>query len=123
MTNVNATELAERYFSTWETIDEPERAELAAQVFAKDAVHKAAPAGVSFTGLDEIVQNISRVNRENIQQAGLSFSRGAVVPNDDAVLVRWSGQAPNGQTVGTGADVLVLNAEGLVQTLYMFNGQ
>lgn len=114
--------IAANYFELWMTADDARRHELATQLFTSDAVHHAAPADVHFEGVDAIEANITRVNTENIQKAGLSFQEGDIRSNHDSLQVEWSVQAPNGQTVATGRDFLLINDEGKITKLYMFNG-
>lgn len=114
--------VAAAYFELWGTTDDARRHELATSLFAADAVHHAAPADAHFEGVDAIEANITRVNTENIQKAGLSFHEGEIRENHDAIQIEWSVSAPNGHTVGTGRDFLLINAEGKITTLYMFNG-
>lgn len=120
---METTTLADAYFELWGTTDDARRHELAGEVFAASAVQHVSPAGVSLTGLDAIEANIARVNRENIQQAGMTFTEGEVTPNHDALQVRWSVVNPAGATVATGRDFLVLDGDGRVAALYMFMGQ
>ena len=115
--------LAEDYFELWGTTDDARRHELASKVFAASAVQYVSPANVSLSGVDAIEANIARVNKENIQQAGMSFAEGEVTPNHNALQVRWSVVNPAGATVGTGRDFLVLDDDGQVAALYMFMGQ
>lgn len=119
---MDTTTLAAAYFELWMTTDDARRHELATQIFTKDAVHYAAPANIHFDGADAIEANITRVNTENIQKAGLSFREGETRVNHDALQVEWSVAAPNGQTVASGRDFLMLNDAGKVTKLYMFNG-
>lgn len=114
--------IAASYFELWGTTDDARRHELATTLFAADAVHHAAPADVHFEGIEAIEANITRVNTENIQKAGVTFHEGDVRPNHDAIQVEWSVAAPNGKTVGTGRDFLFINDEGKITKLYMFNG-
>lgn len=112
--------LAADYVTLWKTTDDAERAMLAEKIFADDASHYAAPAGVGFHGRDAILANVADVNMKAIQTAGLKFVGGDAVPNGDGLLVEWSAEAPDGKTVRSGRDVLVLNEAGRVSALYMF---
>jgi len=120
---METTTLADAYFELWGTTDDAHRHDLAGKVFAESAVQYVSPANVSLTGVDAIEANIARVNKENIQQAGMTFTEGEVTPNHNALQVRWSVVNPAGATVGTGRDFLVLDDEGRVTALYMFMGQ
>lgn len=113
-------DFADKYVTLWKTTDDAVRAEIAAELFAEDAQHHAAPANVSFVGRADILANVTKINKEAIQGAGLTFTGGRSLPNGNSVLVEWSAQAPNGQTVREGSDVLILNDAGQATTLYMF---
>lgn len=117
---MTVTQFANDYVELWKTVDADTRASLVDKLFAEDAKHYAAPAGVSFIGRDAILQNVANINMQAIQTAGLKFVGGDAVGNGDSILVEWSAQAPNGATVQSGRDILVLNDEGKVETLYMF---
>lgn len=60
------------------------------------------------------------MNQGAIQKAGLQFKGGEGTVNHDAILVEWHAEAPNGQTVRSGRDIMLLNGEGKVRQLYMF---
>jgi hypothetical protein len=120
---VSATELVELYFELWKTTDDNERHALAGKIFTDAAVQYAVPANVSFSGVDQIEANIAKVNKDNIQQAGLQFHAGNSIANHNSVQIEWSVAAPNGKTVGTGRDFLLLDEDGRVTALYMFMGQ
>lgn len=40
----------------------------------------------------------------------------------EALLLRWSMRAPSGDVVGRGADVVLRDADGRIETVYMFMG-
>lgn len=119
---MSATEFADKYFEMWKTTDEAKRQALGKELFTEDATHYAAPANVKFESRDAILANITRINTENIQKAGLQFQVGSITPNHNAIQIEWAVAAPNGTVVGTGRDFLVLNNEGKATTLHMFNG-
>ena len=119
---MKSEDLAAAYFEVWMTTDDDRRHELASQVFTESAVHYAVPANVEFRGIEAIESNIKRVNKENIQGNGLSFTSGDVTPNHNTLQLEWSVETPSGQTVATGRDFLLINDDGRVQALYMFNG-
>ncbi len=118
---MNATKFAEKYFEMWKTTDDSRRRALGQELFTEDAAHYAAPANVKFEGRDAILANITRINNENIQKAGLQFLVGSITPNHNAIQIEWSVAAPNGTVVGKGRDFLILNSEGKAVTLHMFN--
>lgn len=116
-------EFATDYVQMWRTTDVAERETLATKLFAEDAVHHAAPANVTFDGRDEIIANVTSINEKAIQGAGLTFIGGVSVPNGNGILIEWSAEAPNGQTVQSGRDILILNDEGKASNLYMFTSE
>lgn len=119
---MKSEDLAAAYFEAWMTTDDDRRHELARQVFTESAVHYAVPANVQFRGVEAIESNIKRVNTENIQGNGLSFTSGDVTANHNTLQLEWSVETPSGQTVATGRDFLLISDDGRVQALYMFNG-
>ena len=120
---VSATELVDQYFELWKTTDDDNRHALAQKIFTESAVQYVAPANVSLSGLDAIEANIAKVNRENIQQAGLTFLPGESVSNHNSIQVNWAVANGAGDTVGTGRDFLLLDDNGQVTSFYMFMGK
>jgi hypothetical protein len=120
---VNATDLVKDYFQLWATTDDEQRHRLVGKVFATTATQYVAPADITLQGAEAIEANIARVNRENIQTAGLHFRHGATTPNHNSVQVEWEVADSSGNTVGTGRDFLLLDDNGRVTALYMFRGQ
>jgi len=120
LTQMALQEFATDYVQLWRTTDSAERATLASKLFAENAVHYAAPANVTFDGREAILANVTSINEQAIQGAGLKFIGGVSVPNGNGILIEWSAEAPNGKTVRTGRDILILNDEGKASTLYMF---
>ncbi|MCX4471340.1 nuclear transport factor 2 family protein [Micromonospora sp. NBC_01655] len=119
---MTASTLVDRYFDAWATTDTAHRHELVTSIFAENATHHAAPANVTFTGREEIEANITRVNNENLVKAGLSFAPGDFRENHNSVQLEWTVNTPDGTTIARGRDFLLLNPEGQIEKLYMFNG-
>ena len=119
---MTAATLVDHYFEAWATTDPTRRHELVGTIFAEDATHHAAPANVTFTGCEEIEANIARVNSENLVRAGLGFARGEHRENHNSIQLEWTVNTPDGTPVARGRDFLILNAEGRIAKLYMFNG-
>jgi hypothetical protein len=117
------TNLVDDYFELWQTTDAAARHELIQRVFAESAVQYVVPADVTISGIDNIEANIARVNKENIQAAGLAFRAGNSVPNHNSVQVEWEIANPKGDKVGGGRDFLVLDDGGRIAALYMFMGR
>jgi hypothetical protein len=120
---VNASDLVNDYFELWKTTDDDQRHMLASKIFADSATQYVAPANIALSGVKAIEANIARVNRENIQAAGLSFREGKSTPNHNSVQVEWEVADPSGNTVGSGRDFLLLNDDSRVTALYMFMGR
>jgi len=78
------------------------------------------PIGVSVQGVDEIAAHVTRVHEQNIAERGLRFVYDQHAEAADALLLRWSMLAPDGSAVGRGVDVVFRDADGLIQTVYMF---
>lgn len=53
---------------------------------------------------------------------GLTFAYDQHIESGDSILLRWSMLAPSGDVVGRGVDIVFRNADGRVQTAYMFMG-
>lgn len=119
---MTASTLVDHYFDAWATTNTAHRHELMNKIFTADAAHHAAPAGITFTGREEIEANIARVNSENLVGAGLSFARGEFRVNHNSIQLEWTVNTPDGTTVARGRDFLLLNPEGQIEKLYMFNG-
>jgi hypothetical protein len=119
---MNANEFAQTYLSVWKTTDDGERSLLAKKLFAEDAVHHISPAGVSFTGREDVEANIARVHKEQIAAHGLQFRVRDAVLNGNAVQLPWEIASPAGDTVKSGTDFFVLDEDGRITALYMFQG-
>jgi hypothetical protein len=117
---MNANEFADNYLEVWKVSDDGERSTLVKKLFTEDAVHHIAPADVSFTGRDEIEANIARVHKENIAALGLQFRVGTAVLNRNSVQLPWEIASPAGDTVKSGTDFFILDEEGRISALYMF---
>ena len=119
---MDAKELMDTLLAAWTTHDDQERRTLAEKVFAESAVQYIAGDDLKFAGRDEIVKNMERVNKEQIQGGGVVFGFGKTVPNHDGVYQEWDITAPNGNVVRTGRDFYLLNDEGKVTAFYMYGG-
>ena len=118
---MNIQDLVNHYVELSATTDDHRRHDLVGQLFTESAVHYAAPANVSFTGIEAIEANIARVNTENLG-AGLQIRQGDFLPNHNAVQLQWEVMTPGGKTIGTRRDFLLLNDAGRITALYVFNG-
>ncbi|MDT7729665.1 MAG: hypothetical protein QOI21_6241 [Actinomycetota bacterium] len=119
---MDAKELMDTLLETWKTHDDDERRALAEKVFAEVAVHYIAGENLSFTGRDAILENMNRVNKEQIQGGGVVFGFGKTVTNHNGIYQEWDITAPNGEVVRSGRDFYVLNDEGQISAFYMYGG-
>jgi hypothetical protein len=120
---VNTTDLVKNYFQLWATTDDEQRHQLVSTVFAPAAAQYVTPGDLTLQGSAAIEANIARVNRENIQTAGLHFRQGATRSNHNSVQVEWEVVDSAGHTKGTGRDFLLLDNNGRVTAPYMFRGE
>ena len=85
------------------------------------SLHISSP-GLSLTGATDIAAHIERVHNDLIANKGLTFSSDQRAESGDALLLRWSTTAPNGDVVGRGVDTVFRNTDGKVVNAYMFMG-
>ena len=117
---MDANEFTDSYLQVWKVSDDGERSALMQKLFTEHAVHHIAPADVSFVGRDEIEANIARVHKENIAALGLQFRVGTAVLNANSVQLPWEIASPAGDTVKSGTDFFILDEDGYISALYMF---
>jgi hypothetical protein len=111
-----------QYLETWTELDPERRRANIDRMWAADGRMVVSSLGLTVRGVDEIAAHIGRVHEQNIAGAGLRFAYDQHVEADDALLLRWSMLAPGGSAVGRGVDIVFRNADGLVETVYMFMG-
>jgi hypothetical protein len=116
------TDFDRQYLETWTERDPERRRANIDRMWAVDGRLVVSSAGLTVRGVDEIAAHIGRVHDENIVGHGLTFAYDQHVEADDALLLRWSMLAPDGSAVGRGVDVVFRDADGLVETVYMFMG-
>lgn len=110
------------YLRTWTEPDAGKRLALIEQVWAPGgSLHISSP-GLSLTGATDIAAHIERVHNDLIANKGLTFSYDQRAESGDALLLRWSMTAPNGDVVGRGVDTVFRNTDGKVVNAYMFMG-
>jgi len=120
---MTAASLVDRYFDAWATTDPARRHELVGTTFAENATRHAAPANVSFLGRGGRDRSEHRPReRRDLVRADFSFTRGEHRENYDSIQLEWTVNTPDGTAVAWGHDCLLLNAEGQIAKLYMFNG-
>ena len=110
------------YLSTWTEPDAGKRLALIEQMWAPHgSLHISSPA-LTVTGTADIAEHINRVHNDRIAGQGLTFSYDQRMESGDALLLRWSMTAPNGEVVGRGVDTIFRDADGKVTSAYMFMG-
>jgi hypothetical protein len=117
---MNAQEFAEGYLKVWQVSEDAERSVLMKDLFAEDAVHHISPAGVSFAGREAIEANIARVHKDTIAAHGLKFRVGTAVRNGNAIQLPTEILSPAGEPVKSGTDFFILDEDGRISALYMF---
>ena len=110
------------YLRTWTEPDAGKRHALIEQVWAPGGSLHISSLGLSLTGTTDIAAHIERVHNDLIASKGLTFSYDQRAESGDALLLRWSMTAPNGDVVGRGVDTVFRNTDGKVVNAYMFMG-
>ena len=110
------------YLRTWTEPDAGKRLALIEQVWAPGGSLHISSLGLSLTGTTDIAAHIERVHNDLIASKGLTFSYDQRAESGDALLLRWSMTAPNGDIVGRGVDTVFRNTDGKVVNAYMFMG-
>jgi SnoaL-like domain len=116
------SEFDRQYLETWTEPDPERRRANIERLWAPDGRMVISPIGASVHGIDEITAHIARVHEQNIVGRGLRFAYDQHAEAQEALLLRWSMLAPDGGVVGRGVDVVFRDADGMVQTVYMFMG-
>ena len=110
------------YLSTWTEPDAGRRLVLIEQVWAPHgSLHISSPS-LSLNGTADIAAHIGRVHDDLIVGKGLTFSYDQHLESGDAILLRWSMTAPNGEVIGRGVDTVFRDTDGKVTSAYMFMG-
>lgn len=122
MTDDTLNDFDQQYLQTWTEPDPERRRANIERMWSADGRMVISPIGVTVQGVDEIAAHIAQVHEQNIAERGLRFVYDQDAEADDALLLRWSMLTPDGSAVGRGVDVVFREADGLVQTVYMFMG-
>lgn len=122
MTEETLSDFQKQYLETWIEPDAQKRRANIERLWSADGRMAVSSIGTTLHGVDEIDAHITRVHEQNIVGRGLRFVYDQHVEAGEALLLRWSILAPDGSAVGRGVDVVSRDAEGLVQTVYMFMG-
>ncbi|QIK62629.1 nuclear transport factor 2 family protein [Leucobacter viscericola] len=116
------TEFDARYLDTWIELDPATRRANIERLWAADGRLSVSSLGVTLTGADEIDAHITGVHNDLIAEKGLRFSYDQQLESGDALMLRWSITAPNGDVVGRGVDTVFRDADGRITRAYMFMG-
>ncbi|GAA3593114.1 hypothetical protein GCM10022198_16240 [Klugiella xanthotipulae] len=122
MTAETLTDSDRQYLETWTETDPERRRLLIEQVWAAEGRLVVSSIGLTLNGVEEIAAHIGRVHEQNIVARGLRFVYDQHIEAGDALLLRWSMLSAEGNAVGRGVDLVFRDAEGRVQTVYMFMG-
>jgi len=110
------------YLSTWTEPDESKRLALIEQLWAPQGTLHISSPSLSLSGTSSIAAHITRVHGDLIASKGLTFSYDQHLESGDAILLRWSMTAPNGEVIGRGVDTVFRDTDGKVTSAYMFMG-
>jgi len=122
MTAENLNDFDRQYLETWTEPDPERRRANIDRMWSTDGRLVVSPIGVSVQGVGEIDAHVAGVYEQNIAERGLRFVYDQHAEAQDALMLRWSMLAPDGSTVGRGVDVVFRDADGRIQTVYMFMG-
>ena len=122
MTAHPPSEFDRHYLETWTEPNPDRRRANIERMWSPDGRLVVSSIGVTFRGVVEIAEHVAGVHEQNIAERGLRFVYDQHAEADDALLLRWSMLAPDGSAVGRGVDVVFRDADGRVQTVYMFMG-
>jgi hypothetical protein len=122
MTAETPSEFDQQYLETWTEPDPDRRRANIERVWSADGRMVVSSRGTTVQGVDAIAAHIAGVHEQNIVGRKLRFVYDQHVEADEALLLRWSMLAPDGSVAGRGVDVIFRDADGLVQTAYMFMG-
>lgn len=121
MTNAS-TDFDKEYLRTWIEPDPDRRRAIIDRLWSPSGRMSVSSLGVTIEGVDAIAVHIAGVHDELITGKGLAFSYDQHVESGDALLLRWSMTAPNGEVVGRGADVISRGEDALISSVHMFMG-
>ncbi|MET7394056.1 hypothetical protein ABZS66_11225 [Dactylosporangium sp. NPDC005572] len=137
MIDIDPQELAERYIAQWTEPDPAKRRDAIERLWADDAAHVLHPPveirqaadrlgfadqALRAEGHDAIERRVARSYDDFVAGQGFTFrARGGAVRLDGVVRIGWEAVL-GGEVHGGGEDLLVLAADGRIQTDYMFPG-
>lgn len=120
--SADANDFDDRYLATWIEADSALRRSNIERLWSPDGQLAISSLGIVLTGVDEIDAHIARVHDDLIAGKGLRFSYDQQLESGDALLLRWSMAAPNGEVVGRGVDTVFRDSNGQINRAYMFMG-
>jgi hypothetical protein len=136
---IDPQDLADRYVAQWTLPGAAERRAAVKELWAEDGTHVlqppveirriAAELGFAHTtleaqGYDAVEARLAASHRDFVEKQGITFRACAdAVRLHEVVKFRWEAVSTgNGDVVGGGLEVLVLDDEGRIKTDYMFPG-
>jgi hypothetical protein len=122
MTTGTLSEFDQQYLETWTEPDLQQRQANIERLWAPGGRMVISPIDVTLQGTGEISEHVARVYEQNIAGRGLRFAYDQHAEAGEALLLRWSMLAPDGSVAGRGVDMVFRDADGLVETVYMFMG-
>ncbi|MFC4225084.1 hypothetical protein [Lysinibacter cavernae] len=120
ITIADAPSIARDYMELWTTTNPTLRSSLATKLLSEHTTQFAAEDNLVFHGAEAIEATITKVNTENIQQAGFDFVFDSAVANQNSVQIEWTILNGEGARVGAGRDFLLMAADGTIDSFYMF---
>jgi hypothetical protein len=132
----NPIELADRYIAVWNEPSPEARRAAVSELWTEDGVHILEPPeevakvagrpGIGLTavfqarGHEELVARITSAHEEFVASGQMTFRLGGDVTRPhDMVRFRWEGVS-DGEVVGGGSDVLLLDVDGRIRADYQF---
>lgn len=116
------TDFDARYLASWIEPDPAARRAIIEELWSPKGVLAISSLGATLRGIEEIDAHTSRVHDDLVAGKGLRFSYDQQVESGDALLLRWSMTAPNGEVVGRGVDTVFRDDAGQITRAYMFMG-
>ena len=92
------------------------------QVWAPHGSLQFSSFGLAPNGSADIAANTGGIHYDLIVGKGLTCSYDQRLESGDALLLRWSMTAPNGDVGGRGVDTVFRDSDGKVTRAYMFMG-
>lgn len=122
MNTSTVTAFQNEYLATWTQSDPTLRSQKIRQLWASNGRLAVSSLGITLEGVEAICEHITGVHNDLIKGKELTFTYDQQIESGDSLLLRWSMLAPSGDVVARGADIIFRNADGQVESAYMFMG-